>query len=144
MDRLASAIDALSDELMGKLSRELSNIRQARGRCDEYAPGEGLHGIDLYRFCEQLRLATEDAGLRTRAEGVCSVLQEAVLANYAGEDRRDNFGSHGLAIYFPENRALFETDLDREGYLKENTHYPVEFVQAHRWADFLAAYYERV
>ena len=43
-----------------------------------------------------------------------------------------------------ENHWLFETDPDHEGYIKTNTHFPVEFVQAHYWADFLAAYYQRV
>jgi hypothetical protein len=144
MDQLATAIDALSDELIQKLDQELPNIQQARSNCEAYAPGYGLHGIDLGRFCEQLRLTTADAALQATADDVFSVVQGCVLTNYAGPDRQDAFGSYGLAIYFPENRGLFETDADHEGYLKTNTHFPVEFVQAHRWADFLAAYYQRV
>lgn len=144
MASLAELIDALADELRQKLPVELANIRQARKNCFVYAPGYGLHGIDLVHFCEQLGTATQDTALRSKAQAVGAAVSACVVANYAGPDRQDNYGSRGLAIYFPARRALFNTDPDGEGYKKANTHYPVEFVQSHRWADFLQEYYKLV
>ncbi len=141
---LAELIDALADEMSHKLPAELANIKQARKNCTVYATGYGLHGIDLAHFCEQLVAATADPALRSKARAIHAAVMASVLANYAGPARLGNYGSHGLAIYFPARRALFNTDPDSDGYQKANTFYPVEFVQSHRWADFLQAYYTLV
>ncbi|MDQ1300485.1 MAG: hypothetical protein QG637_403, partial [Chloroflexota bacterium] len=144
MPKLAGLIDDLAGELLLALPAELANILLARGACAVYAPGYGLHGIDLARLCEQLSAATTDAAIQAKARAVQAAVAASVIANYAGEDRQDDYGSHGLAIYFPESRALFQTDPDGLGYLKTNTTYPLEFVQSFRWADFLQAYYALV
>lgn len=144
MAPLAELIDALADELSDKLPTELANIKQARKGCTVYATGYGLHGIDLAHFCEQLAANTPDMALRSKAVAVQTAVDACMLANYAGPARLGNYGSHGLAIYFPARRALFTTDPDGDGYQKSNTFYPVEFVQSHRWADFLGAYYNLV
>jgi hypothetical protein len=143
MDAMARSIDTLADALVADLrSGKLQEIRKARAVCEEFAPGYGLHGIDLGYLCEAIKKTT---GLSVQSTAAASsLLQEiggAVIANYAGEDRQQGYGSTGLAVYFPQSKALFNTDPEREGYLKSNKHFPVEFVQKHRWADFLQAYY---
>lgn len=144
MEQLAALIDRLVTALTVRLGDELANIRRARGECAVYAPGYGMHGIDLARFCDRLAAATQSNDLRDAAQAVAAEARAAVIKNYAGPGRRDKFGSHGLAIYFPETRSLFNTDGDHQGYLQGNTHFPVEFVQRHDWDEFLQAYYQLV
>ena len=67
-----------------------------------------------------------------------------VLSYYVGSYCERMFGSRGLAIYFPHTKAAYLSDSYREAYRDENTTYPVEFVQQHRWDNFLHAYFNRV
>lgn len=144
MDNLAALVGDLANELIQKMSAELANIKRARSSCKCYAPGLGLHGIDLARFCDQLRGATLDTSVRSKAQAIGAAIQSCVISNYAGVGRQGNFGSNGIGIYFPATRSLFNTDPDHQGYLQGNTFYPVEFVQAHKWDNFLQSYYALV
>ncbi|MCM3874523.1 MAG: clostripain-related cysteine peptidase [Pyrinomonadaceae bacterium] len=157
IEGLANSIDELAEALTLRLviEPELQNIVRARQVCLPYAPGRGLHGIDLGRFCEKILTFSTDPLLRQRADATRSTLADLVLQNYAGKTRKPTyefqyvgqkvgFGSHGLAIYFPESKLLFEADPIRNGYDESNTDNPVEFVQVHRWDNFLQAYFDRV
>jgi hypothetical protein len=113
-------------------------IRAARAECDAYAPGYGLHGVDLAHFAAKVAAKTSDPSVQRAAKEVEAAVSAAVISSYAGAYRNgESFGSKGLAIYFPEDEALFRSDPDYEGYIKTNTNYPVEFVQNRKWADFL-------
>ena len=141
VDTMASSISMLADLSKSKLGTEHSNILKARRECANYAPGRGLHGIDLARFCQQLALCTTDTDLKTAAQAVDLNIKGLVTANFAGADRQGKFGSAGLAIYFPGSKTEYLSDPDRKGYEKVNVIHPVEFVQKHSWADFLQAYF---
>jgi hypothetical protein len=141
VDALAGAIDSLSDALIDAVAAGKSAvIAKARAGCAEFAPHYGLHGIDLARLCDLLAASALPPAVKTAATKCAAAARAAVLAYYAGKDRQGDFGSHGLAIYFPRTKAIFNTDPDGEGYLKANRNYPVAFVQERRWADFLARY----
>lgn len=157
VEGLATSIDELAETLTLRLAveSELQNILRARQVSLPYAPGRGLHGIDLGRFCEKILAFSTDSVLRERADDTRSTLAALILQNYAGKTRkptyefsyvgqRVGFGSNGLSIYFPESKLLFEADPIRNGYEESNTDYPVEFVQVHRWDNFLQAYFDRV
>lgn len=141
VETLGTSISMLADLSRSKLSAEHSNILKARRECANYAPGRGLHGIDLARYCQQLALCTTDADLKTAAQAVDLGVKGMVTANFAGADRQGKFGSAGLAIYFPGSKTEFLSDPDRKGYEKTNVIHPVEFVQKHTWPDFLQAYF---
>ncbi|MFN8468753.1 MAG: clostripain-related cysteine peptidase [Caldilineaceae bacterium] len=141
---VALAVDKLAQVLCAKLPTELADIKKARNNCKTFAPGFGLHGIDLMHFSQELAGTAHDAAIKNEAMSVFKATKASVLANYVGSARLDGFGAQGLAIYFPAGRALFKTDPDGQGYVKTNTTYPVEFVQTQHWADFLAEYYQRV
>jgi hypothetical protein len=134
---LAQKIDVFSDAMSNLDQTGLAAVKQARKGCEAYAPGYGLHGIDLSYFAERVGQIIGAASVKTAASSVVQAVTSTVIANYAGSDRKGNFGSKGLSIYFPEKRSLFQADPDNEGYMKTNAHYPVEFVQTHKWADFL-------
>lgn len=140
VEPLAANIDVFSDALSSINQNAFGRVLTARATCAEYAPGYGLHGIDLANFAAK---AAEMVGadLGPAAGAVEASVKRAIVANYAGDDRKGEFGSTGIAIYFPEKKAYFQADPDRDGYLKTNTHYPIEFVQNHKWADFLVNRY---
>jgi hypothetical protein len=139
--RQAGAINRFANACQVRLGSEGAMLREAREACENYAPGYGLHGIDLDCFCEQVEEKTSDGTLQSRAKAVRTEIQALVIHNYAGTERQGNFGSKGLAIYFPLTKALFDVDPDNEGYLESNTNYPVQFVQDYRWDNFLHAYF---
>jgi Clostripain family len=146
MNALADAVDALADELIKCVDAgKAAIVKQARSKCSEFAPGYGLHGIDLCHFCDSIAgVANVPPALKTAAGKTEKAVQAAVIASHAGKDREGSFGAQGLSIYFPSSKALFKSDDDGEGYLKSNLKFPVQFVQERKWADFLAAYYRVV
>jgi len=143
IDALASSIDDLSDVLIRnvKTRHGLEVIRNARSSCFVYAPGCNLHGIDLGQFCDLLDTMSDDQNVIGRAQNVRAELNKCVAANYRSVDRPQ---SNGLAIYFPATETLYKTDPSMEGYDRDNTDNPVEFVKTRRWVRFLQAYFNRV
>jgi hypothetical protein len=156
LDRLATAVTALSKSLTAKFNSEKANIKRARDECSVYAPdalGDKrdyfLH-VDLAQFCKRLSAHTRDEEIKSKALSVLKTIDASILRNYAGADRQQNFGSSGLAIYFPPNGLSYENDWLKEGgYENSRTRskrekaaeYPVEFVENHYWSDFLHAYF---
>jgi hypothetical protein len=143
VEALAAAIDDFSDALTKsvKTRHGLDVIRRARSLCFVYAPGCNLHGIDLGQFCDLIASSSDDMKLIGQAQRVRSGLNKSVLSNYKSPDRPQ---SNGLAIYFPASETLYNTDPSKEGYEKDNTDNPVEFVKTRRWVSFLRAYFDRV
>ena len=142
---VAKAVSAFADRARTKLTGQLTALKRARAACANYAPGYGLHSIDLGRFLTQLRNgASVDPGLRQAADVAVTAIQKSLLANYASASRQAKFGSAGMAIYFPISKFAYDQDPDRKGYDLTNTVYPVEFVQKETWAPFLHAYLNRV
>ncbi len=144
IERLAAAVSALARELIADLEAELPRITQARESCYPFAPRRGYHGIDLHRFCSQLATAGVGAQLRARAQEVTALVESVVVRNYAGTARRAEFGSAGLAIYFPANNAMYQKDKYKNAYTDENEFQAVQFVREHLWDNFLHAYFKRV
>jgi hypothetical protein len=144
MAELAASITAFAAELTSSLDSDMATIRSAREACIPYAPGEGFHGIDLRRFCQQVSARTSRPELRARADAVVQLLTAFTKHNYAGSARQAGFGSHGLAIYFPKNASVYMSDPYGGAYRDENEVYPVEFVREHGWDNFLHAYFARV
>jgi hypothetical protein len=125
-------------------SQGAAAFKAARMACSNYAPGYGLHSIDLGRYMEQIGAQHPDGALRASAADVSAKLKAAVIANYASARRKGKYGSHGLAIYHPHSGVAYKHDSDREGYDANNRHFPVEFVERERWASFLRRYWQLV
>lgn len=141
--KLAAAISALSRELMIGLDGELQRIKQARISSFVYAPKRGYHGIDLHRFCYQLERSGVNPRLRARAAEVMTIVDSMVIHNYVGKYRRGEFGSRGLAIYFPATNEAYQEDKYKQAYTDENEFQVVQFVRDHLWDNFLHAYFKR-
>ncbi|MBL8742874.1 MAG: hypothetical protein JNK04_17315 [Myxococcales bacterium] len=142
---LGSAISRFSDVAIANLSAEtVAHFKAARAACANYAPGYPMHSIDLGLFMEQVAATSLPDSVRSAASEVLAALKIAVVDNYASAKRRAHYGSNGLAIYFPKTGFAHQRDADGVGYDPGNQHYPVEFVQAEKWAGFLRAYWQLV
>lgn len=142
---LATAISAFSNALSNKLDVQLQTVLEARHAQLTYAPGYSFYHVDLDKFLEQFASRTNDADLQQKAQAARQIIADSVVANYVGKDRGGAYGSKGLAIYFPASDTEHLGDPYAEaGYEKDNTYYPVEFVQKESWADFLHAFWNRV
>lgn len=143
-DGLAVTIDSFADSLVTALSdpAERTKIRQARDACNAFGAPYGLHGIDFSNFCKEIINRTGDPTLKAKALGLKNLLGTAVVQNYAGQPEVTTYGATGLAIYYPKTKSAFMLDPDHDGYLETNTNYPVQFVQDHRWDNFLQEYYQ--
>jgi hypothetical protein len=148
---LADAISELSQLLGNSLDQNLETIREVRGSCSPYGRLQTCggricyHNIDLGRFIDLLAARTSDSGVAAAARKVSARLAAARVDNWASPARQGDWGSTGLAIYFPPNRSAYEADVTRmQGYQKDNRNYPVQFVQDHEWADFLHTWFAKV
>jgi hypothetical protein len=141
---LATAISAFSDTAVPLLNAELPSFRTARNACHNYAPGYGLHSIDLGHYMRQIAANTPSSALKQRAADVGRCLTDLILDNYASVKRQGAYGSTGLGIYYPSSAAAHDRDPDREGYDVNNPRYPVEFVDKERWAMFVREYWKLV
>lgn len=139
---VATSVSAFAESAIKHLTpATVATFKAARAACENYAPGYGLHSIDLGRYMDQITSAVVlDAEVRTAANAVRNQLGRAVRANYASTKRQGNYGSNGLAIYYPTSASAYARDPDREGYAANNTEFPVEFVQKEQWAAFLRHY----
>jgi len=140
---LAAAISAFAEGACGHLADDLPSLRAARGACLNYAPGYQLNSIDIGRYMEQLNGAVDQV-LKQRATEVRDRLKAAVIENYASKQRKDGWGSNGLAIYYPSSAAAYARDPDSDGYAAGNKVFPVEFVEKEAWAAFLRQYWTMV
>ncbi len=75
---------------------------------------------------------------------ILGAIQGSVLGNKASASRHGDLRLKAMAIYFPASKFAVESDPDHEGYVPENTLYPVEFAQRQGWATFLQAFLGRV
>jgi Clostripain family. len=144
MKRLATAVSLLARELISSLDTHLPQIKQARRSCSVFAPRRGYHGIDLHRFSFQLAQAEVTPQLRSRALEVAKLIESLVIDNYASATRQGEFGSRGLAIYFPANNESYQSDKYKNAYTDENEFQAVQFVREQIWDNFLHAYFKRV
>jgi hypothetical protein len=142
MDALAGGISTLSEKLSAHMNTEKAAVQEVRDNCQEYAAGMKIYHIDFGHFLGLLADATQTLEIKMEAKQVRGLLLSSVIANYAGSDRKGDWGSTGLAIYFPKTLSLYKSDPYAEnGYEKKNAFMPVEFVQKQQWADFLHAYW---
>ncbi|MBN1420311.1 MAG: hypothetical protein JXP34_16140 [Planctomycetes bacterium] len=146
LPELADAVSRLADACTAGLAGGLQGIRKSRDACSTYGQPYYLHGIDLYRFCEQLDANCDSESICGAATSILGIMAKTVVHSYAGSKRKDEdlYGSHGVAIYFPATGNSFYSDPDHIGYLESNPNYPVQFVQDQRWDNFLRAYYEKL
>jgi hypothetical protein len=141
---LASAVSVFATAAIPHLANDLPAFRAARGACLNYAPGYGLNSIDLGHYMEQILAGGLPAELKRCATDVLGALKAAVIENYASKLRKGNFGSNGVAIYYPATATAFQNDPDGNGYASDNNVFPVDFVQRESWASFLRQYWKLV
>lgn len=158
---LAAAVSSFADVLRAALPAEAALVTEARKECDVYAPAEcfdsvceggGFHHIDLRRFADRIAAKTKKETSRVAAGALSRAIDDAVRDHpWAGtlRDAKTNFGSYGLAIYFPLDGKTYDDDeWNDHSYDKPPTNrfqpYPVAFVADHTWADFLHAYFMAV
>lgn len=151
-DALAKAVSALADSMRAKMTSEAQNIKAARDECAMFAPNpfeetppkDYFFHIDFIRFCDLLLAHAKDQDVKNKAQAARDLAAASVIATYAGSERKDRFGSHGLAIYFPASGSFYKNDQYAQGgYEKSNTVFPVAFVRDHTWSDFLHAYFKQ-
>lgn len=119
-------------------------IRQARNACADYGygpeSGVSVNSIDLGRFLDELGHAPDVEGIAKMAATARSALDDLVLDNYASPARQGEFGSHGVAIYFPGAHLMYHLDPDYDAYRPTNPSHPVQFVDNEQWSALVHAY----
>lgn len=109
-------------------------------------PDYQFNQIDLGLFAALLfRYSKNDAALHSAALGLnTSVRQMIIQPPYAGKDSHENYGSTGIAIYFPASRAEYDSDPDKSAY-DINDPDAIPFVVDHKiWAKFLMKYLDLI
>jgi hypothetical protein len=138
IEALSKSLSTLSDLMLQHSSSERAFISDARSKIRAYGAAAGLRtSIDLGFFLDLYRARTRNAQIRGAIDRMRLDLGSTVLRNYASALSKPKYGSRGLALYFPQNKADFLGDPHSGGYYKGNTQHPVEFVKKEKWADFI-------
>lgn len=140
---LITKVDTFADSMNWATGdSQWTKVTVARNNCSSYYYG-WTNFIDLYRFCDQVKQSVTDTTVQTNADAVKTAINNTVIANYAGTYLNDDagYGSHGIAIYFPQTSSDYTSDGDYPGYEESNTSYPVDYVNDHTWDNFLQRFY---
>ena len=97
--------------------------------------------IDIYDFADNLREATSDEDLKDACQSVMQNLEGAVIANKVLEED----DSHGLFIYFPEQKIQYDQSIWRVIGNPQFRNIPfsyekLDFSEDTGWNEFLKAY----
>ena len=142
---LADALDALSEEMTGKLPQYRNMIKNARSGIKTYATSDApslKSSIDLMYFLDRLSETGKGTKLEALSVEARKKAEAMVVANYTSELRGParKYGSYGIALFFPATLDDLKSDPDYEGYSINNTFKPVKFVQERKWSYFLQKY----
>lgn len=134
-------------KLRQKGGGEIAVLRQARSTLQSYGASVSpplRTSVDLIALLGNYDQRTRDPELRALAARLRSELNDDVVANYASARSAHPtyglpYGSNGIAIYFPEDRAAFDADPFHSGYISGNQDRPVAFVQDTHWPELILA-----
>ncbi|MDI6752093.1 MAG: clostripain-related cysteine peptidase, partial [bacterium] len=136
---LSTNIDTFADKMdWSATDPRWSEITTARSKINAYGEPD-YWGVDLFYLAHLIGSFTTDTGLQIAADSLKTTINNSVIANYRGSaiDDDDGYGSYGLAIYFPETFLDYKTDSYHYAYEEGNTFYPVDYIDDHRWDNFL-------
>lgn len=143
VSEFAVKFSSLSTLIKDHIDIEATNMKQVRIGIRNYGEDARLHNsIDLGIFLERYAATTKDKRVGDLALGLKRSIDNLVIQNYASSRMKGNYGSNGLAIYFPLDKQRFEEDKpDNQGY-DPNAHdaHAVEFVEKEKWPLLLQAY----
>ncbi|SPD75776.1 hypothetical protein PITCH_A720116 [uncultured Desulfobacterium sp.] len=167
-EALAEKITKFVKKCIPELGQETKNIQAARDKCLNYGAVADLHGVDCFRWFYLYSKETKNDTLSKMAKDVCNQITISVIENFATENRKEkattDYGSYGLAIYYPESNSAYDKDNLGHRYFRskkinsitskgpqtkkiityriepDDLHpYPVEFVKNEEWVRFLQA-----
>jgi hypothetical protein len=139
---VAIAASRLSDELRSAImTPDRSKIIAARDACHSYARSKS-NSMDIRCFTDRLAQSATRPALREAAKQVSASVEATVIRRYAHPQREMGYGSFGIAIYFPSRGAAFVQDPLSGAYRNglPAARFPVQFVEDHRWDEFVRAY----
>lgn len=138
------AADRLSDvgnHLASKLPQSIESITAARSNVGSYKPVYTQTTVDSITVLNALRSKLfSDEKLVGKIDAAIDALQDTIVTNYASTLRQDEWGSKGIAVFFPLNESAFHQDPDNGGYRLDNNFKPISFVHDKEWSKFIAKY----
>jgi Clostripain family len=139
---LATALDSLAKALETGSQTDRTIIASARGSCANYGQDAGFtNPVDVSEFANNLLSLSKNSAIIDAAKRVNGVVgSQFVYSRYASARSQGHFGSYGVSIYFPRTKADFDTDPDKDGYVRTNSDHTVEFVKSREWSVFLNQY----
>jgi hypothetical protein len=142
VSKLTRQIDIFGDALRLNDQQTLAKVREA---CRDY--GSSGNSVDV-KCLAQSALVRAHPIVDTRELLKLLTGPESVVFEIAFADGRTGPNvPGGISIYFPNTRSAFEGDRARDGYLDSGPAFPgaewfpIQFVQHHRWDQFLLEKY---
>ena len=132
---VANAISAFAAAIQPLLQTNFMAFKQARAGVNSYGASSPTKvSVDLMLFTSRLATAYGVPNLTDKAQKIQDLLSTAILKAYASQSIITNYGSNGIAIFFPQSAADFDNDPDSSGYDRANTLFPIEFVNDEDWS----------
>lgn len=141
VEPVARAMSQLSAALLADHETLFPLVRSTRAHRGSYNVAQSPVTIDLIGFLAELEARLElGSEAHEYAKEARDLATGMILYNYTSALRAGVYGSHGVAIYFPQSKAVFRRDRWNAGYLRSNTYKPIEFVHVEGWSTFLSLY----
>jgi len=127
------------DNFVSMANSDWVKLNNARSNAlDYHYSGNSVWGVDLYHFADHVQNQATTVQIQTAALQLKNALEDFIIEEGHSPDMG---GSHGVAIYFPPDRATFNSDPEHKGYEESNTVYPVDFISDYHWDNWLMAFY---
>jgi clostripain len=141
MSKLNTVVSKINN-LTAKANTEWDKLKTARENTivyhDPYCYTGTYWGADLRHFAANVNSNATSTDIKTAAIELQNALDDMVVNELHSSDQD---GSHGVAIYFPEDTNIYTNDPDYPAYEQTNTVHPVDFVKSHQWNNWLKDYY---
>jgi len=133
---LSQRASDLATALQQDLEEYRDSINGSRTQVQEYGVGAcgpdfNASFVDVYHLAELLNQSINNDMVKS----LCQQIKQAVNATIISEWHRPNGprpNSHGITIYFQDNKTSYEVDKDQYN--------SIDFAQEYQWDEFLKAY----
>jgi len=132
MEELANSIDIVARNLIENYQESRKKLWSIYDDIQKFSRKGGI--IDIYDFAEKYYNVETNTSIRQNLQNLMNNIEESVIAECHGSNHP---GAHGLSIYFPKRKIMYNP-------LYDNPNYGLDFSQNTHWDEFLQNYIKPV
>jgi len=117
IETFGTKLSTLSKYFLDHIDTLKPTLQQARQQVKSYGyPDAPLISIDVLYFLANLDAISPDQNVKRQIQELQDLSHSLIVRNYASKIRQGDYGSKGIAIYFPQDKMEMEKDRYKDGY----------------------------